>query len=638
MAGFFKKKWVKWLIIAIVVGGAGAWYFLRPADAPDYVLAEAVKGNIVQTVSVTGSIKAEPTIDLHFRKNGTVEEIYVNEGERIKAGDWLAVLENRALSLEVKRNKANVSYARAQYNQLKAGTRSEEVRIAEADLESSRAAYDAAVSEQTNIKVIGESNIELVQIALKQANDNLAAAEQELETTTLLAENEIAKLELGGDNTQTIALKSAYLRARTNVDAMITSMQDSMFLAEDIIGVRGTGFFLLSQSTKNQLERNYYFPAKAYYDAAIVAYDEVKLDGSDENVELSVIASISAANSIINLLTQIGIELQALPYSRDDLQSLILQVSGQTAALTSSVLTLQEIQTTILNIKMSAGQDTETLILNYKLQIDAAESRFLTARNSLERAEFDLEQAKINAENNNRNADAQVAIRQAALNSAEAMLNLKRSPVREIDLAPLSAQIALANVALEMAENEFMDSRLVAPIDGLVTFIHGKVGQNVSLSETALKSFLTIQSDNLIVEANVPETDVSKIKPGDEVEMTIDAFDFTEKFQGKVVYIDPAETIIQGVVYYQIKTIFELKDERLKSGMTTNLDIITAEKEDVLVIPTRAIRYEDSIRYVDVLNNGASEKVIITTGLESDQYAEVTSGLREGDKIITFVK
>ncbi len=638
MAGLFKKKWVKWVIIALIIGGAGAWYFLRPADAPEYVLEKAVIGDIVQTVSVTGSIKAEPTIDLHFQKNGTVEDIYVDEGQLVKAGDVLAVLENRALSLEVKRNKANVTYATAQYNQLKGGTKSEEVRIAEAELASTRAAFDATVSEQGNILTIGESNIELAQIAYKQAQDNLDAAEQELETTTLLAENEIAKLELGGDNTQTLALDSAYLRARTNLDLIIAAMQDSMFMVEEIIGVRGTGYFLLSETTKNQLERNYYFPAEVNYEEAITAFELLKTDDSDENIEDAVNASIRAANSILALLTQTGTELQALPYDRDDLQTLIMNVTSQTTVLTNAILILQEVQSTILNIKMGAGQDTETLILNYKLQIDAAESRYLTARNSLERAEFDVEQARINADNNNKNADAQVAIRQAAVDSAEAMLALKRSPVREIDLAPLSAQIALANIALEMADNEYMDSQLIAPIDGLITFIHGKVGQNVSLSETALKSFLTIQSDNLIVEANVPETDVSKIKPGDEVEMTIDAFDFTEKFMGKVVYIDPAETIIQGVVYYQIKTIFELKDERLKSGMTTNLDIITAEKEGVLIIPTRAIKYEDSIRYVDVLNNGAPEKVIIETGLESDQYAEVTSGLKEGDNIITFVK
>ncbi|HRY91202.1 MAG TPA: hypothetical protein P5229_02570, partial [Candidatus Gracilibacteria bacterium] len=101
---------------------------------------------------------------------------------------------------------------------------------------------------------------------------------------------------------------------------------------------------------------------------------------------------------------------------------------------------------------------------------------------------------------------------------------------------------------------------------------------------------------------------------------------------------DPAETVIQGVVYYQIKTAFDLKDARLKSGMTTNLDIVTAQKDNVLIIPARAVKYEDSIRYVEVLVDGKPKKTTIKTGLESDQDVEVTSGLKEGDKIITFVK
>jgi len=638
MAGIFKRKWVKYVIILLVIGGIGSYFYFSGGEEPEYVLEEAVIGDIVQTVSVTGSIKVEPTIDLHFQKNGTVNDILVDEGELVEKGDVLATLENEFLELEIKRNRANVDYASAQYNQLKAGSTSEEVRIAEAEVESAQAAYEAALTEQENTKAIGEQNIELAQLAYEQAQDNVDAAERDYETTKELAENEIAKLELGGDNTQTVALKSAYVKARTSLGNVITAMQDGMFLAEDIIGVRGTGFFLLSQSDKNSLERNYYLSAEEDYQDALDAYNELTLDATDEDIDKAVEIILKAGNAVSVLLTQVGIELQNLPYSRDDLDALILEVSNQYSALSASLNGLQEIQSTILNIKTGSSQDTETLILNYQLQIDAAENKYMTAVNALEKAEYDLDQAKVNAENSNKNAAAQVTIRETALTSAKANLDLRRAPVRQTDLAPLAAQISLANVALEIAQNEYKDSQLIAPIDGRVTFIHGQVGENVSLSETALKSFLTIQADNILVEANVPETDVNKVQPGDKIVMTVDAFDFTDKFEGSVVYIDPAETVIQGVVYYQIKAQFDLDDERLKSGMTTNLDIITEEKSDVLIIPTRAIKYEDSIRYVEALRNGKPEKVIITTGVESDQYAEVTSGLNEGDKIITFVK
>ena len=124
------KKWIVIGLIIVAAAVAAYYYFTRPVQ-PEYVLADAVKGEIVQTVSVTGSIKADPTIDLHFKNGGEVKEIDVKEGERVKKDQLLAVLENKSLDLEIKRNNANLSYSQAEYNKLNAGTRSEEVKISE---------------------------------------------------------------------------------------------------------------------------------------------------------------------------------------------------------------------------------------------------------------------------------------------------------------------------------------------------------------------------------------------------------------------------------------------------------------------------------------------------------------------------
>ncbi len=631
------KKAIKyWLLTAGVI--FAIYFIFGRNDKPEYVLAEATIGDIIQTVNVTGAIKADPTINLHFQTGGKVKSILVEEGENVEQGQLLATLSNESLELEVERNRANVQYAYAQYNQTKAGAKYEEILIAQADVDSAQAAYTAALVEVDNINQISQSNINLATIAYKQAEEASDAALKEFETTKALAENEIAKLELGGTNIQTIAIDSAYSKARTSLDSLLTTMHDSMFLAEDIIGIRGTGFFLLGTSKINQIKNTYYYPADKKYQELITLYEALPATPTQEQLDEVFETSIDTANSILLLLTQIGTELGNLPYSREDLENLILSVANKTSALSSGTLTLKEAQSTILNLKTGSVQDIETLKLSYELQIDAAENRYNTAKNALTQAAHNLDQAKLNAEISVENAQAMASLKKAALDSAVAMLALKRSPARDVDLAPLLANISQAEIALKIAENKYDESNLRAPIDGVVTFIYGKIGENVSLSETALASFLSLQTDKLIVEANVPETDITKINTEDKVEMTVDAFDFTEKFSGSVIYLDRAETIVQGVVYYGIKTVFDLQDERLKTGMTTNLEIITDEKDDVLIIPARAIKYEDSIRYVEILNNGTPKKTIITTGLESDQYVEVTSGLKEGDKIVTFVK
>ena len=485
---------------------------------------------------------------------------------------------------------------------------------------------------------MGQSNIDLAQLAYKQAQDNVAAAEKDLKTTKSLAENEIAKLKLGGENKSTVELDSAYANAKTRMATTLAILQDSIFLTEKIIGTKGQGTTDIPETERYKFNTSLNTSATADLQAANDLYSGLAFDAAHEQIDAALLATVKAADSMSALLVFLGSELQKITYFGPAIGEWIVKVTTESSSVTTSLTALNDIRKSIQDLLTGTVSDTETLILNYQLQIDAAENKHMTALNSLDKAKFDLDQSKTNAVNGNNNALAQVDIKKAALNSANSSLNLTKSPVRKVDLAPLAAQIAISKVAVEIAQNQYLDSELFSPIDGLVTFIYGKVGENVSLSETALKSFLTIQTDNLIVEASVPETDISKINPGDKVEMTVDAFDFTEKFQGSVVYIDPAETIIQGVVYYKIKTAFNLKDDRLKSGMTTNLNVETAKKSGVLIIPTRAVKYEDSIRYVEVLENGAPKKITIKTGIESDQFVEVTDGLKEGDKIITFVK
>jgi len=102
-----------------------------------------------------------------------------------------------------------------------------------------------------------------------------------------------------------------------------------------------------------------------------------------------------------------------------------------------------------------------------------------------------------------------------------------------------------------------------------------------------------------------------------------------------VVKIDPAETIIEGVATYKTTLQFEKSDGRIKSGMTANIDISTDKRENVLVIPQRAVVSEGAGKFV-MVDNGTSnpEKRKIETGLRGiDGNIEVISGLSEGEKI-----
>ncbi len=139
------------------------------------------------------------------------------------------------------------------------------------------------------------------------------------------------------------------------------------------------------------------------------------------------------------------------------------------------------------------------------------------------------------------------------------------------------------------------------------------------------------------ISAAVPEVDVAKITIGDKAEVTLDAYGDTTVFPAAVSSIDPAETVIEGVPTYKVTLYFNDRDERVRSGMTANLDILTERREGVFRIPSRAVTTKDGKKIVRVPDISGLREVVVETGLRgSDGSIEIVSGLSEGDEVVTF--
>ena len=201
----------------------------------------------------------------------------------------------------------------------------------------------------------------------------------------------------------------------------------------------------------------------------------------------------------------------------------------------------------------------------------------------------------------------------------------------------ISSEKSLESYKATVSNIEAQISKTViySPISGTVTVQDAKVGEIVS-ANTALVS--VISASRLEVEANVPEVDVTKVKIGSEAEITLDAYGSDVIFKATVSKIDPAETVIEGVPTYKTTFQFKEKDERLKSGMTADITILTETKSGVLYVPQRAVVREDGRIYIRVEKGGSIEEINVEVGLRgSDGVIEITNGLNEGDKVITFI-
>src|SRR6266481_4705609 len=289
-------------------------------------------------------------------------------------------------------------------------------------------------------------------------------------------------------------------------------------------------------------------------------------------------------------------------------------------------------------------------------QIDPAlfQATVTQAEGDLANAQATLELAKVNARRTqelfakNTSSQADVDQAMATLHQSEATVKIKQG-------------------ALDKARADLDHCTITSPIDGVVISRSVDVGQTVAASLQAPIIF-AIANDltKMQIDANVAEADVGVVKIDQNVDFTVDAFPM-ETFHGKVVQVRNAPITVQNVVTYDTVIGVSNPELKLKPGMTANVSIIVAHKDDVLQIKNAALRYrppdatpvetrktvtsrggrpatgrgggaqQGAQRTVYVLSSGANhpEPRQIKTGISDGIVTEVVEGLKEGDRVVT---
>ena len=278
-------------------------------------------------------------------------------------------------------------------------------------------------------------------------------------------------------------------------------------------------------------------------------------------------------------------------------------------------------------------------------------------------------------------ANAQAALELARINAkrTQDLFARKTSAQADVDQATATLHQAEANVkikqgALDKAKADLDHCTITSPIDGVVISRSVDVGQTVAASLQAPVIF-QIANDltKMQIDSNVAEADVGVVKVEQDVDFTVDAFP-TQTFHGKVVQVRNAPITVQNVVTYDTVIGVNNPDLKLKPGMTANVSIIAARKDNVLQIKNAALRYRPaeaaaasemgsrpssarggrgaglpagasakaggreratSERTIYVLSGGQPKPVQIKTGISDGVVTEVIEGLKEGDLVVT---
>jgi len=267
-------------------------------------------------------------------------------------------------------------------------------------------------------------------------------------------------------------------------------------------------------------------------------------------------------------------------------------------------------------------------------------------------------------------ASAQAALELARLNAkrTQDLFTRKTSSQADLDQAMATLHQAEANVkikqgALDKVKADLDHCTITSPIDGVVISRSVDVGQTVAASLQAPVIF-QIANDlaKMQIDSNVAEADVGVVQVGQDVDFTVDAFP-TQTFHGKVVQVRNAPITVQNVVTYDTVIGVSNPDLKLKPGMTANVSIVAARKDNVLQIKNATLRYRPteagaaemgsrspssrggrgsggrerttSERTVYVLSGSQPTPAQIKTGISDGVVTEVVEGLKEGDRVVT---
>jgi HlyD family secretion protein len=267
-----------------------------------------------------------------------------------------------------------------------------------------------------------------------------------------------------------------------------------------------------------------------------------------------------------------------------------------------------------------------------EIEIAQANLRKAALAKQVAQAAYDEIAASYEKRENAEASPEALALQQATIDYQIAQRNHERlvnGPPTD-ELSASEKQLESAQLALERAQAQLEEMRLITPLAGTVVRVEASEGEMVS----AYRPVVVIADlTSLQIIAEVDEIDVAEVAPGQEVTIRLDAYP-GQTLPGTIVSLAPAASPERGSTVYEAVVEFDAEGLALRLGMGANLKIITLEKEGVLLVPNRATQPVGRRRLVKVVDGRSIREVEVVTGLSNESETEIVQGLAEGQKIL----
>ncbi|MCX6807319.1 MAG: efflux RND transporter periplasmic adaptor subunit [Patescibacteria group bacterium] len=576
---------------------------------------EVQRSDISKTIDTDGTVIAEDGISLSFQSNGestlTVQDVYVKEGDMVKKGDKIAKINTAELEMDLQSASTSKQIAIANLAQKQAGATQTEINIAQKQVDQAQASLNKIIDQN-------KYDIRGAEIAVEQAKLSL---------------DETSKSQVNTGKSNSISLTDAQKSLEQAVESAVIKMKSSLLEVNN--AVNDTKNLLDDQgeweSVLGAMNRQSVIDAKNAMDivqAHVKTFEDKYRSITAESPEGDINQGLSDA---IEIMKQASVMLDNL----DD----VIAGTFSYAYLSQDTIDAKRNSFNAENVKIKSSQESlinaRQSIESAKLQIettqtsgtsstDSSQSKLSLAQKQLENAELQLSNTKQKTASEERSATLSMEI-------AKMQLAKLSEPLRDLDLATLRAQIDQAQTNINKIKYQIAQATMISPIDGKITALNGKAG-DILVTEN-LTSFVTIlNQDSFYISSAIEEMDIANIQVGQKVKATFDALPDLE-LEGDVTFISMTSVKdSSGIVTYEVHSAFSnLQSSGVREGMTASVQFVIKEAKDVLAIPSKAVKEQDSKKVVQMVDQSWHE---VEVGADDGKNTEVISGLKQGDKII----
>ncbi len=599
------------------------------------------RGSLTATVGATGTVHADQTAMILWQTTGTVDNVYVQVGQMITAGQTLANLAQSSLPQNIILAQSDVITAR---NAL--------ANLTNPDLSTISNSERALAAAYTNYQQ-AQNNMTNAIITNQHANDLHVYSDWFTMKTAL----DIAQNDLPLANSP-IDVQAYYQAVRAT-----SQLQDELAVAQGNASTH-PGDVLFSQKVAD---------LQIAVQNSLSKQNKIQVGLSSDTTDL--VKNLSDKLSAYEASTKdfIGTVLTDTLNTSVDLAQIQADLAQKQSVLINTQSTLDD----LVNHRkgMNGKRCDETTIADYQKAYDAALNAYNFTGHILNSREYQLLQTATANLNwcTSVWSEADIAAQDAKITSTQAQIQLLQAQIMadqaqttnatdsvyglaiylnniwtayqdagqqlnnavttlyELERSPNPDDLTAAQARLQAAQTTVASRSLTSPFAGTITEVDAKPGDQVSPATVA---FRLDNLGRLLVDVTISEVDINNIKVGQPVTLSFDAIQ-DKQYQGVVSQVAPVGDVLQGVVNFDVTVELTDDDQNVKPGMTAAVNIIIDQITDALLVPNRAVRVVNGKQVVYLLNNGQLVETPVTLGASSDSQSQVTSGnLQVGDQVV----